>query len=87
MKDLNRQDQHGGIQKTPQQVISFLAYALEDIRRLSPLSAHLLEMSIAVLNDDIHEHEANDNSAAVRTNSIERQGRPAAGKRKTQSRG
>jgi hypothetical protein len=67
MKDVNRQHQNGSAPKAPQQVIAFLTYALEDVRRLSPLGAYLLEMAIAVLNDDIHENEANDNAASART--------------------
>jgi hypothetical protein len=43
-------------------IVAYLSYALKDVRGLSPLGAHLLEMSIAVLNDDIHSaNEANDN--------------------------
>jgi hypothetical protein len=33
-------------------IIAYLSYALKDVRKLSPLGAHLLEMSIAVLNDE-----------------------------------
>jgi hypothetical protein len=47
-------------------VVAYLSYALKDVRGLSPLGAHLLEMSIAVLNDDIRlANEANDNTSKV----------------------
>jgi hypothetical protein len=43
----------GGRKMTDGAIVAYLSYALKDVRGLSPLGAHLLEMSIAVLNDDI----------------------------------
>jgi hypothetical protein len=39
--------------KDDDEIIAYLSYALKDVRKISPLGAHLLEMSIAVLNEDI----------------------------------
>jgi hypothetical protein len=52
----------GSLEKHTEQIVAYLSYALKDVRGLSPLGAHLLEMSIAVLNDDIRSaNETNDN--------------------------
>ena len=65
MKNLHRLDHGGGTQETAQQVLAYLSYAMAEVRKLSPLGAYLLEMSIAVLRDDVRETEANDNAEAV----------------------
>lgn len=36
-----------------QELIAYLAYAVEDVRAVSPTSSHLLEMSIAAINEDM----------------------------------
>ncbi len=33
-------------------VASYLAYAIEDVRSISPIGAYLLEMAIAAIKDD-----------------------------------
>jgi len=33
-------------------VITYLTYALDDVGALSPMAAHLLEMAIAILNEE-----------------------------------
>jgi hypothetical protein len=48
-------------------IIAYLSYALKDVRKLSPLGAHLLEMSIAVLNDDTHAANKSNNNAGAAT--------------------
>jgi hypothetical protein len=35
------------------QLVAYLAYVVEDVRVLSPTSSHLLEMSIAAINEDM----------------------------------
>jgi hypothetical protein len=36
------------------ELVAYLSYAVEDLRRVSPASSHLLEMSIAAINEDMH---------------------------------
>ncbi len=36
------------------ELVAYLSYAVEDLRQVSPASSHLLEMSIAAINEDMH---------------------------------
>jgi len=36
------------------QMVAYLAYVVEDVRALSPTGSHLLEMSIAAINEDMN---------------------------------
>lgn len=45
--------EHGTDRKTKaRQLITYLAYAMQDVGKLSSTSAHLLELSIAALNEE-----------------------------------
>jgi hypothetical protein len=35
------------------ELVAYLSYAVEDLRQVSPASSHLLEMSIAAINEDM----------------------------------
>jgi hypothetical protein len=35
------------------ELVAYLSYAVEDLRQVSPASTHLLEMSIAAINEDL----------------------------------
>lgn len=55
-----------GHRRNEKEIMAYLSYALNDVRKLSPLGAHLLEMSIAVLNDDTRAaNRSSDNAGAA----------------------
>jgi hypothetical protein len=54
-----------GHRHSEKEIIAYLSYALKDVRKLSPLGAHLLEMSIAVLNDDTRAANKSNNNAGA----------------------
>jgi hypothetical protein len=57
MKNTQRLENGGRAQEAAQQIVAYLTYAMADVRKLSPLGAYLLEMSIAVLNGDVQDGE------------------------------
>ena len=37
-----------------QQLVAYLSYAVDDVRQISPMSSHLLEITITAIKDDLN---------------------------------